>query len=265
MPGFKRIFPAVGVAVLSLITSLGSASAVDEVYSPPALEDVRSNILEWVAEQGMKDQDVLTQIGKIWAVKPESRLSAQILFDKTLETFGLVDAETKAFVDSCSLADPSLLPPEAKPLERTDAGDFYTANLRLFYARYLTQRKMYDEALDQFSQVKPESVIDPATCLYHKAVCEHQLLLKDEGLATIKTLLSSTEDVPVRYSTVATLMQHELKGIKEKSLLEVAHLQNDIKRRLDLGRGGQRVQRKEAKVLATLDEIIEKLEQEGGT
>ena len=265
MPGIKRIFPAVGVAFLSLITSLGSAFAVDEVYSPPALEDVRSNILEWVAEQGMKDQAVLKQIGIIWAAEQESRLSAQTLFDKTIETFGLVDAETKAFVDSCSLAEPSLLPPQARRLERTDSKDFYTANVRLFYARYLTQRKMYDEALDQFSQVKPGTVIDPATCLYHKAVCEHQLLLKDEGLETIKTLLNSTEDVPVRYSTVATLMQHELKGIKEKSLLEVAHLQKDVQRRLELGRGGQRVQRKEAKVLATLDEIIEKLEQEGGT
>ncbi len=265
MPGFRRIFPAVSVAFLSLMTSLGSASAVEQVYSPPALADVRSDILEWVAEQGMKDQAVLKQIGIIWAVKQESRLSAQTLFDKTIETFGLVDADTKAFVDSCGLLEPSLLPPEAKPLESKDAGDFYTANVRLFYARYLTQRKMYDEALNQFSQVKPGAVIDPATCLYHKAVCEHQLLLKDEGLETIKTLLSSTEDVPVRYSTVATLMQHELKWIKEKSLLEVAHLQKDVQRRLELGRGGQRVQRKEAKVLATLDEIIEKLEQEGGS
>ena len=265
MLGFKRIFSTVAVAFLSLITSLGSASAIDEVYSPPALEVVRSNILEWVADQGMNDKAVLKQIGKIWAVKRESRLSAQTLFDKTIETFGLVNADTKAFVDSCSLSEPSLIPPEAKPLENRDAGEFYTANVRLFYARYLTQRKMYDEALDQFSQVKPGAVIDPATCLYHKAVCEHQLLLKDEGLETIKMLLSSTEDVPVRYSTVATLMQHDLKGIEEKSLSEVAHLMKDVQRRLDLGRGGQRGQRKEAKVLATLDEIIEKLEQEGGT
>ena len=265
MPDFKRIFPAVCVAFLSLITSLGSASAVDEVYSHPALENVRSNILDWVANQGMKDEAVLKQIGKVWAVKQESRLSAQTLFDKTIETFGLADTDTKAFVDSCGLSEPSLLAPKAKLLERTDAGDFYTANIRLFYARYLTQRKMYDEALVQFSQVNPRAVIDPATCLYHKAVCEHQLLLKDEGLETINTLLKNTEDVPVRYSTVATLMQHELKGIKEKSLSEVAHLMKDVHRRLDLGRGGQRVQRKEAKVLATLDEIIEKLEQEGGT
>ena len=132
MPDFNRIFPAVGVAFLSLITSLGSASAVDEVYSPPALEDVRSNILEWVAEQGMKDEAVLKQIGKIWAVKQESRLLAQTLLGKTIETFGLVDADTKAFVDSCGLTEPSLLAPEAKPPERTDAGEFYPAKVRLF-------------------------------------------------------------------------------------------------------------------------------------
>ena len=264
MPNSKRIVPVVSVAFLIVISSLGSTFAVDEVYAPPALEDVRSNILELAALWEQLSRIVLKQIGKIWAVKRESRLSAQTLFDKTIETFGLVNADTKAFVDSCSLSEPSLIPPEAKRLERTGAGDFYTANVRLFYARYLTRRKMYDEALDQFNRLKPGAVIDPATCLYHKAVCEHQLLLKNEGLETIQTLLNSTEDVPVRYSTVATLMQHDLEGIKEKSLLEVAHLQKDVQRRLDLGRGGQRVQRKEAKVLATLDEIIEKLEQEGG-
>jgi len=265
MFGLKRCFPAAFATVLMAVTLTGSARAIDEVYASPTLDDVRSDILGWVAGQGLKDQAVLQQVGKIWATKKDDSLSAQALFDKVVETFSLVDAETKSFVESCDLVNPSLLAPEPKPLAREKSEEFFQANLRLFYARYLTQRKMYDEALEQFSLIKPAKVIDPATCLYHKAVCEHQMLLKDEGLKTIQTLLKSTQDVPVRYSTLATLMQHELKGLEEKSLSEVAHMMKDVERRLDLGRAGQRVQRQEAKVLATLDEIIEKLEQEGGS
>ena len=52
-----------------------------------------------------------------------------------------------------------LVPPDAAPLAREDMGDFYQANLKLFYARYLTQRRMYDEALEVFEQVDPQQVV----------------------------------------------------------------------------------------------------------
>ena len=39
----------------------------------------------------------------------------------------------------------------------------------------------------------------------------------------------------------------------------------DVERRLELGRGGQRVQKQEDEIVVALDAIIEKLEQQGGT
>ena len=89
-------------------------------------------------------------------------------------------------------------------------------------------------------------------------------LLKDDGLATIDELLYSTEDVPVRYATIAELMKHDLEALEERSLDEVSRQMNDVERRLALGRAGQQVQRIEDQIISTLDEIIEKLEQQQG-
>jgi hypothetical protein len=115
-----------------------------------------------------------------------------------------------------------------------------------------------------FGRIDPALAVDPAGCLFYKAVCEHSLLQKDEGLNTIETLLASTEGVPVRYTTVAELMKHDLEALRAKSLDEVARQMRDVERRLALGRAGEQVQRVEERIITTLDEIIEKLEQQQG-
>jgi hypothetical protein len=124
---------------------------------------------------------------------------------------------------------------------------------------------MYDEALELLGALETKTVVDPAGLLYFKAVCEHQLLKKAEGLATIRTLLENTTSVPLRYKTTAELMQHDLQALKKDSLAEISRKMKDVERRLGLGRGGQRVQKEEDEIVASLDAIIEKLEQQGGT
>jgi len=77
--------------------------------------------------------------------------------------------------------------------------------------------------------------------------------------------LKNTEGVPVRYSTVASLMQYDLEGLRDQSLDEVARKMTDVERRLGLGRTGQKVQKKEDEIIVTLDELIKKIEdQQGG-
>ena len=107
-------------------------------------------------------------------------------------------------------------------------------------------------------------VVDAAAYLFFKAVCQHHLLMKDEGLKTIEQLTERTEGVPARYSTVAKLMQYDLKALEEKSLDEIARKMLDVERRLDLGRSGQKVQKIEDEIIAGLDEIIKKAEQQNG-
>ncbi|MEX2287103.1 MAG: hypothetical protein WD648_08445, partial [Planctomycetaceae bacterium] len=202
-------------------------------------------------------------IASLWTGKSE-KPSAQELLQTVVATFAVVDPQTRQFVESCSLDQPSLVPPDGTFLLDDAAHPHFAANMRLFYARYLAQRKMYDEALRVFEKVDPAYVVDPASCLYFKSVCQHQLLMKTEGLATIELLLKNTADVPVRYSSVATLMQYDLEALKEKSLDEISRKMRDSERRLELARSGPKAQKVQSEIIAGLDEIIEELEQQAG-
>src|SRR5207249_636150 len=95
-------------------------------------------------------------------------------------------------------------------------------HLRLFYGRYLAERRMYDEGLSVLGALDPKKLVDPATCLFYRAVCEHQLLKKPEALKSIVALLKNTEGAPPSYVTLATLMQYELEGLNEKTLGHIA-------------------------------------------
>ena len=251
------------LALLTISFAAPASAADDVIFAAAAAADVKSQTLQWVAGKNAKDEQLREQVGKLW-VLPEGKVPARVLLDKVVQTFALVDAETRDFVAACRFVDAPLNPPKATVLEDKNSPEFYRSNLRLFFARYLTERKMYDEALEVFAEIDTKTVIDPAGCLFFKAVCQHQLLKKTEGLATIQQLLTGTEDVPVSYNSVATLMQYELQNLREDSLDEVARLMRDVERRLDLARGGPKVQKEEEEIVEALDKIIEKLEQQQG-
>jgi tetratricopeptide (TPR) repeat protein len=231
--------------------------------APPSADLVRTRTLEWVAQRGVTDKSLLEEIGRLWA-QPDQPLASEVLFDLTIQSFTLADDTTRAFVDACGLQHAPLLPPEAKLLEQADAGRYYLANMSLFYGRYLAHRQMFEEALDVLEKAPLADVVDPASLLFFKAVCQHHLLQKTEGLATIEQLLKNTEGVPVRYSTVAALMQYDLESLRDQSLDEVARKMTDVERRLELGRTGQKVQKKEDEIIVTLDELIKKIEEQSG-
>jgi hypothetical protein len=247
-------------AVLLLV--LARVSAADQLYAPPSEADVRKAALAW-AQSRNSDPELMTTVAAQWdfqgaPTSPDDR------FDALIRTFYLVDADARTLIDACRAGDFARLS-EGFPVLSGQAEDpFFTANLQYFFARYLAVLTMYDESLELFAQLDPAKVIDPAGCLFYKAVCEHSLLRKEEGLATLKALLTSTEDVPVRYSTVAGLMQADLEALQDQSLDQVARQMRDVERRLALGRAGQQVQRVEERIVTTLDDIIEKLEQQQG-
>ena len=231
--------------------------------APPSADSVRTRTLEWVAQRGIVDKARLEAIGRLWALS-DGLAASEELFDLTIQSFALADETTRTFVDACRLQEAPLLPPEARLLEQADAGDFYLANMSLFYGRYLVHRQMFEEALDVLDKAPLADVVDPASLLFCKAVCQHHLLLKTEGLSTIEQLLTNTEGVPVRYSTVAALMQYDLESLQDQSLDEVARKMTDVERRLELGRTGQKVQKKEDEIIVTLDELIKKMEEQNG-
>ncbi|MCY2964529.1 MAG: hypothetical protein NT069_12995, partial [Planctomycetota bacterium] len=240
-----------------------AAPAPPVLIAPPSAETVRGKITAWLAQRGTTDAGLVEKIAQRWTLGDEPRTPEE-LFELAIATLSDVDADTKAFVDACGLTAPPLLPPEPKLLERVAEGPFYTANLGLVYAKYLVHRQMFDEALALLESLPATEVVDPAALLFSKAVCQHHLLQKAPGLATIEQLLKNTTGVPMRYATLASLMQYDLESLQDKSLDEVAKRMFDVERRLKLARTGEKVQKREEEVITTLDEIIKKIEEQQG-
>ncbi len=229
--------------------------------APPAADVVRSRVMEWAALQGTPEKAVLEELGAMLRFGDEP-LSAAELFDRTIMAFALVDPTTRTLVQACRLDASAPVPPEWKPA--SEATPFYLANVGLFYGRYLCQCAMYEEGLDVLDSVAAADVVDPASLLFFRAVCQHQLLKKTEGLKTLEQLLKHTEGVPSRYSSLATLMQYDLEGLQDKTLDGISRKMLDVERRLKLGRAGQKVQKQEDEIVANLDELIKKIEQQQG-
>jgi hypothetical protein len=137
---------------------------------------------------------------------------------------------------------------------------FYRTNLALAYGKALTSRKVYEEALDTLGAVKPEDVVDPASYYFHKAVCEHALLLKDKADGSIDRLLVDVVESPERYRMVAALMHFDMLTWQDKDLGWIARKMSNIQRRLDLKRGGKETQKQQKEVLVRLDEMIKEIE-----
>jgi len=249
-------------AVILSVAASFSAAQAEQVYAPPSFDDVKAEALNWVAARNA-DEELRAAVDEVWSIDP-ALATVDRRFDAVMQTFYLGDPAVRELVDACVAGDVARLASGFDIWESAGESPFFTNNVRYFYARYLTVLTMYDEAADLFAEIEPAAVVDPAACLFYRAVCEHSLLQKEAGLATIETLLTNTEGVPVRYATVAELMKHDLQSLREKSLGEVARQMRDVERRLALGRAGTDVQRVEERIITTLDEIIEKLEQQQG-
>lgn len=256
----RRVFSAALFAAAITLTA-GSAAA-DQLYAPPSVEQAQQATFAWL-ESRSADEELRQAAKAQWDFGDRVPTPAE-RFDAVIRTFYLADPEVRELVDACRTGDALRLSQGFAVLSAGGDSPFFTDNLRYFYARYLAVLTMYDESLDLFVQLDPAHVVDPAGCLFYKSVCEHSLLLKDDGLATLSKLLTSTEGVPVRYVTVAELMQADLEALREKSLDEVARQMRDVERRLALGRPGEQTQRVEERIITTLDEIIEKIEQQQG-
>lgn len=234
----------------------------DALLAPMRADAVRGNALKWLASQGLTQEQQTAAAGQLWAFGNEPPRTEE-LHERVIRTFGLGRPDVEQFLAACQFGVLAVPQTELFAAELPDA--FFASNLKAHAGRFFSQSGFYDEALALFTSVEPQQLVDPAAYLFHRAVCEHRLLKKEEGLATLKQLLKNTSDVPVRYASVAELMQSDLQRLQDKSLDEVARMMSDVERRLDFGRGGARVQKVEEEIVDRLDELIKKLEdQQGG-
>jgi len=245
------------------VSALGAEKAKEfagfGVLRAPSAETVKAQAQEWLKSAGKTDAASQQAFNQIWAQEERTVL------DKLTDTFVLGNADAaKIMTDARNL---NANAPKEVPavLRDAKAAPFFRANLALAYGKALSNRRVYEEALDSLKTVKAEQVVDPATLFFHKAVCEHALIKKDEATKSITRLLDDVADAPERYKMVATLMFFDMQAWKEKlDLGHIGRLMGNVERRLELARGGPETQKIEREVIHRLDELIKQLEKQGG-
>jgi hypothetical protein len=110
------------------------------------------------------------------------------------------------------------------------------------------------------AQDRCPSSVAPDALLFYRAVAHHQLVEPDSADASLAQLLEREGDLPARYQKLADLMRQDLAGLQDDSLNHIARRMEDIRRRLALGRSGQRVQGVEDGVIRSLDKLIKQAE-----
>lgn len=259
---FRSVLAGFCVCAVAL-GSVPSVQAESAVYAPAKPDDVRSQVLTWAASQPNISEQQKQDLAAIWSTGPISDEPDHVL-DLLVRSFASISPDAAQLVTACNGASSILLPPDGTFLKQSGRDPFLVANLGLFYGRYLVERRMFDEAVEQLSVVDPQRVVDPASLFFFKAVAHQALLEIKPALAAVDQLLTNVERVPVRYSATATLMKADLQALEEKSLGEIARLMSDSERRLDLGRAGEKVQGVQERIISELDEIIKKIEQQQG-
>ncbi len=259
-----RRFWTVPALMLAVALSGATAQAADDlvergaigVIKGPTLEQAKLQALAWL-QTVQTEPGVLKQVEAIW-----DPVAEKTLLDRVVETFTLADPEAKKLIASARdqrAAAPMALPDSLKDAKRSG---FYRANLGLAYAREWSIRRVHEEALDALKAIRPEHVVDPASYYFFKAVAEHKLRQKSDGLETVDRLLNSVPDAPERYIVVATLMKYEMQSWKDDDLGDIARRMDGIERRLDLARGGPETQKQQKEVVDRLSKMIEDLEKQ---
>jgi len=220
-----------------------------------SVEAAKTKAAAWLKSTGKADDKAFEAI---WAADKS-------VLDKVSDTLALGDADAAKLL--AEARDPKNAPPTEVPAVFSDAKKdmFLRANLGLAYAKALSNRRVYEEALDTLNQFKAEQVVDPSAFLFHKAVTEHAMLKKVDAVKSIARLLEDCNDAPERYRMLAFLMANDIKTWKDEKDMDlgwISRMMNNIDRRLDLSRGGPTTQDQQKRVLLTLDQLIKKMEEE---
>ncbi|MHB1422288.1 MAG: hypothetical protein ACYC3I_03635 [Gemmataceae bacterium] len=228
-------------------------SASFSLLRPPAPETARSQALNWLKGVGKTDAAAMKSFEQIWS-------GDRPVLDKVAATLALGNPDAAQLLKdardpetSAPTSVPNLIKDQKLPL-------FFRANLCLAYAKALTNRKVFDEALEAFKSIKGEDVVDPAAYFFHRAVTEHALMMRNEADDSIDRLLLDVDGSPVRYRMVGVLMHYDMAAWQDKDLDWISRKMSVIKDRLDLTRGGPKTRAMQREVLVKLDEMIKELE-----
>ena len=265
-----RFVASLAVALLAAAATVASAQSSDvqssdalsdePAWQPPRAQDVKQQALAWLKEQSA-DQATLAKAAEFWSSVADDA-SGDALLEHLAKTFALVDLGAAELLRLCSGPKSGFLLPSHPWLTDPKTPPLLSGNMRLLYGRWLVHQNLFDEAREQLDGLSPGDVVAPALLLFYQGVAHHTMLDKEAGLNAIEQLLDGAEQSPRRYVVVAEAMRRDLEGLEDDSLDHIARRMDDVRRRLDLGRGGKRVREVEDGVIESLDKLIKKVEEQ---
>lgn len=266
LPYLMIVAVAVAAATLSAPATLEvTAQTSDPLaktapWQPVPVEDVKALAIGFLQEK-KADRSSLDRAEALWTKLPEDPTGGEVI-ETLMETFTLADENVAALVRLCKQPQRELRLPKFAWMADEETPPLMSANARLYFSGWLINQTMYDEAVEQLKDLKPGDVAAPAMLLFCRSVAHYALLQREEGLQALGQLIDGSEQSPRRYMVLAQLMQHDLENLEDDSLDHIARQMNDVRRRLDLGRGGKKVQKAEKDVIESLDKLIKKLEEQ---
>lgn len=231
------------------------ALAREPTWSIPTASEVRTKVEQWPAGSASRDFDA-ARAAAVEAAWSDVAAGRRDLLDTVVTAIGTHEPRAAAFVTAAGRGED----PAVAWLDDPATDAFVRDALSLWWGRELVRHDRFDEALPFLARLDVGDSVDPATVLFHRAACEHWLLRVDEAVASLDRLLEREEEIPVRYARVGRLLRADIAAVEKDSLDHIARRMRDVTRRLDLGRAGPTTREVQDGVIASLDKLIERLE-----
>lgn len=273
-PGKEISAPAPSVESPDVSVKKISESDNEEDFIPLDLDVLTKNFYEWIQSKLPPNQaEPIIADWKAALEKRDELSDAQLL---EIFVMNVIRADSRLrFLENPEVVD--FQEWLIKPEKSESMPDQIRSQVCLYYMLSLARMEMYEEAMQVLSQLRAPDVMDPAGLLFHRAVIHHKLLEREECVKTLEQLeklphekenLAEKQNakivpgIPKRYVVLVDLMLRDMEALNDKSLEHIARRMADIRRRLNLGHAGQKVQTVEKSVLESLDEMIKQLEDE---
>ena len=233
----------------------------EPTWSWPDNDRVLHDLEAWLAEQPLTSVARAEMI-TAWSAAQTETNSALDRLDRLAAIASQADPRIAELVEQCRDASAPLVPPAYEWLTDEKTPHFVRDNMRLYFARWLIQVGMYDEALATLADLTTYDVVAPEALLFCQAVAHHHLVHPDDAQALLTRLLERETELPRRYQQLGQLMLKDSESLQDESLDHIARRMKDIRRRLALARAGKTVQEIEDGVIESLDKLIEELEKQ---
>ena len=246
-------------AVYAEYSAADSAFRVEPSWKPVAADLVQAQIAEYLSASAVAPERQ-AEIHQLWTKAAADHADPDAHLDRLAACLAKADDRVAELVEFCVAVSQQSVLPEFAWLADSETPRLVRNNMRLYLARWLVQEGYHDEALAWTEGLETGDVVAPDALLFYRAVAHHRLVEPDKADAAVSRLLERQDDLPLRYQKLAALMRQDLAGLEDESLDHIARRMDDVKRRLEKGRSGERVQEVENGVIESLDKMIKKVE-----